>query len=133
MKKQDAGILLKQLIVLKEAEHVLEGKLLKEQLHLIYESLNPINIMKNAFKGIFSVSDFKTNMVNSAIGLTTGFVAKKVFIAKSHNSFTKLAGIILEIVVASAVTKNSETVKSIGGFIFKNIFRKKEEDAEKST
>ena len=133
MKKSDAGTLLKELILVKEAEHLVEGKLLKEHIHLAYESLKPINIIKNTFKGMFSAPDLKTNIVNAAVGLTTGVAARKIFTGKSHNPLTKLFGFILEMAVAGAVTKNPETIKSIGGYILKSIFRKKEEDAEKST
>lgn len=133
MKKSDAGTLLKELILVKEVEHRVEGELLKEHFHLTYESLKPVNIIKNTFKGIFSAPDLKTNVVNAAIGLTTGIAAKKLFTGKSHNPLTKLFGIILEMAVASVVTKNPETIKSVGGYILKSIFRKKEADAETST
>ena len=52
MKTSDSGVLLKQLIQAKEAEHQAAGKLLKEHLHLTYESLRPANIIKKAFKEI---------------------------------------------------------------------------------
>jgi hypothetical protein len=133
MEKPDAQSLLKELILLREAEKIIEGKLLKEHLHRTYESLRPINILKSSVKGIFSAPDLTTNLVNSAIGLTTGFAAKKVFAGKSANPLTKMAGFILEIVVAGAVTKNPEVIKSVGGYILKSIFRKKEPDPEKTT
>ena len=50
MEKINAAILLKQLILVKEAEHIVEGKLLKDHFHLTYESLKPINIIKDTFK-----------------------------------------------------------------------------------
>jgi|ERR1035437_355343 hypothetical protein len=121
MKKPDAGTLLKQLILAKEAEHIVEGKQLKDEFHQVYESLKPINIIKNTFRKIFSVSDLKTNIIDVAIGITTGFVAKKVFTGRSHSPLTKLAGIILEMVVANKATKNADEIKSIGSIILKKI------------
>src|ERR1035441_325401 len=121
MKKIHPSTTLKQLILEKKTEHFVEGKLLKEHFHRTYESFKPLNIIKNTFKEIISVPDLKTNVVNSAIGITTGFVAKKIFTGKSHNPLTKLFGIILEMVVASKVTKNADEIKSIGSIILKKI------------
>jgi hypothetical protein len=130
MEQSDAGTLLKKLILEKEAEHRAEGKLLKERFHLAYESMKPVNIVKKTFKDIFSAPDLKTNIVNAAIGLTTGFVAKKVFTGKSHNPLTKLAGFILEMVIASKVTKNADGIKSMSSMILKKIIHQ-HDDSEK--
>jgi|ERR1035437_37823 hypothetical protein len=124
MKKSDTGTLLKQLILIKEAEHLVEGKLLKEHFHQTYESLKPVNIIKGTFKEMFSAPDLKTNIVDAAIGITTGFVAKKVFTGRSHNPLTKLFGFILEMIIASKVTKNAGDIKSIGSIILKKIINK---------
>lgn len=132
MKKSDPGSILKDLILEKEAERIIAGKELKEQFHLVHESLKPANIIKNTFKGMFSALDLKGNIVNAAIGLTTGFAAKKMFTGGSKNPLKRLAGIIVEIAVTRAVTQNSDVIKSVGGFIFKSIFKRKEPAAEKS-
>ena len=121
MKKSESGAMLKQLILEKETEHSLEGKLLREYFHSTFESLKPINIIKNTFKELISIPDLKTNFVNAVIGITTGFVAKKVFTGKSHNPLTKLVGIILEMVVVSNVAKNADEIKTIGSIILKKI------------
>ena len=115
------SVIIKQLILKKEAEHQAEGKLLKDHFHLTYESLKPVNIIKNTIKELISAPDIKTNVVNAALGLTTGFVAKKIFTGKSENQITKLAGVILEMVVASKVAKNADEIKSIAGIILKKI------------
>ena len=60
-------------------------------------------------------------MVNAAIGFTTGFITKKVFTGKSNNPMTKLFGTVLEMVVASKVTKNADEIKSIATIIVKKI------------
>ena len=105
MKKIKASVLLKQLILVKETEHFVEGKLLNDHLHSTYESLKPINIIKNTFKEIISTPDLKKKVVDAAIGFTTGFVIKKIFTGNSHNPLTKLVGNILEMAVAGKVEK----------------------------
>jgi hypothetical protein len=84
-----------------EFEQAAELVLLKEQLLYTCESLKPINLIKSTLKEAYSAPDFKTNIVKTIIGIASGFVAKKVFIGKTHNPIKKLAGFILEMVVAS--------------------------------
>jgi hypothetical protein len=94
---------LKEAIQQLEFEQATELTLLKEQVLYTCESLKPINLIKNTFKEAYSAPDFKTNIVKTIIGIATGFVAKKVLIGKTHNPIKKLAGFILEMVVANKV------------------------------
>jgi hypothetical protein len=104
---------------LKSTIHGLENKqayerdVLKEQLLYTYENLRPINILKNTFKEVYSAPDTKTNMVNTAVGIATGFIAKKVFLGKTQNPFKKLLGFIVEIAIANKVAKNMKRIESI--------------------
>ena len=97
--------------------------MLKEHFHLAYESVKPVNIIKNTIKEIISSPDLKTKVVNAAIGLSVGFVAKKVFTGKSDNPLIKLSGTILEMVIASKVTANAEEIKSIANIVLKKIIK----------
>ncbi len=115
---------LKSAIQQLEYKQAIELVLLKEQFYTTYESLKPINIIRNKFKEMILAPDFKTNLVNSAIGLATGFVAKKVFVGKTHNPLTKLLGTIVEIVIANKTIKNADGIKSIGSIILNKIINK---------
>ena len=79
---------------------------------------------------MFADCDIKSGIVNMAMGATTGFIAKKVFTGRSENPLMKLSGVILEMVVASNVTKNAEEIKSIAVIILKKIIRQ-QADSEK--
>lgn len=123
MEQQEAFFLLKQLISEKESEHLTEEKILKTHFHAAYQSIKPINLIKNTFKEVISSPYFKTNVVNAAIGLTAGFVVKKLFIGESQKALMKLSGIILELVIANKVSKNADEIKSIAGIVLKKIIR----------
>lgn len=112
---------LRDSIFLLEIKQANDWRLLKEEFHTTYENLKPINIIKNKFKDLASTPNLQSTVVNSVIGLATGFVAKKVFVGGSHNPITKLLGIILEIAVASKVSKNADGIKSAGSSILKKI------------
>ena len=131
MEKLTPDIALKQLILEKEAEYQAEGKLLKEHFYLTCESIKSFNLIKKVLKKAISSPGLSTNVVNAAIGLTTGFIAKKILTRKSGNPLSKLAGGILEMMVATNVTNNAEQIKAIAGIVLKKIINQYS-DSEKT-
>ena len=121
---------LKNAIQQLEVKQASEFKLMKEEFKSTYESLKLINIIKNTFKQAASAPELKTDIINTAIGLSTGFVAKKLMLGKTLNPFSKLLGIIVELAVANKVTKNAGGIKAIGGMIIKKLFNKQEESVK---
>ena len=65
-----------------EQRQAAEWPLLKEEFLKTYESFKLINILKSTFKQAVDSPDIKSNIINSAIGLTSGIVAKKLIKAK---------------------------------------------------
>lgn len=110
-----------------ELQQATELSLLKEEFNKAKEGLKPINIIKSAFKEAVAVPDIKTDIINTAIGLTTGIVAKKIIIGKTLNPLSKLLGVVLEVFVANKVSKNAGEIKSIGNIIMQKIFNKRGE------
>ncbi len=105
-----------------ELQQATEWPLLKEELLKTAASLKPINILKSTFKEAVTLPDLKTGIVNTAIGLTTAIVAKKLIIGRTFNPISKLLGVLLEVFVTNKVTKNAEEIKSVGSNIMKKIF-----------
>ena len=95
---------------------------LKVMLKATKESLTPWNLIKGTFNDIKESPDLKTNLLNAAIGLTTGFVTKKVLIGGSHNPLLRILGTLVEVGVAGAVAKHPDGLKSAGLSLFKKIF-----------
>jgi len=122
MKAITTSAALKTAIQQLELRQANELILLKEEVAKTSESFKLINIIKSTFKNVAAAPDLKTDIINTAIGLTTGIVAKKVIIGKTLNPLSKLFGVILEVFVANKVTKNAEDVKSIGSIIMKKLF-----------
>ncbi len=121
---------------LKESIFVLQQKqneqlfLLKEQLHLTYESLKPINIIKNTWKEAISSPEIKDGFLNNIIGLTTGIISKKVLWGKSANPLQRILGTLFEFGVAKFTAKHPEAIKSTAEKIYNKIFKAKEEVVE---
>jgi len=110
-----------------ELQQATELSLLKAEFNKTKEGLKPINIIKSAFKEAAAAPDIKTDIINTAIGLTTGIVAKKLIIGKTFNPLSKLLGVVLEVFVANKVSKNAGEIKSIGNIIMQKIFNKRGE------
>ncbi len=111
-----------QQMELKQANELIQ---LKEEFNGTIEGLNPINLIKGAFKKVSSSPDVKTDIVNAAIGLTTGFITKKLMMGKSTNLLKKILGIALEMTIANKVAKNAGVIKSTGSLLFNKFFAKK--------
>jgi hypothetical protein len=116
---------LRNAIQLLEVEQGIKGRQLKEQLHITYESLKPVNLLRNTLKEISSSRYLIDNISASAIGIASGFLSKKIFVGTSGNAFRKLFGSILQFEVTNLVSQNSEVIKSFGQYLYQYFFRKK--------
>ena len=124
MQKKDLSDDLRKTILVLENRQAAEGKILKEQFLLAYESIKPINLIKNTVKEVAELNDIKDNIINTSVGLATGFVSKRLFVGSSHNPFKKLFGTVLMFGITNIVSKNAETIKTIGRGLI-TIIRKK--------
>ena len=103
---------------------------LKDEFEKTKENFKLVNIIKSTFKDAVSTPNIKTDIVNAAIGLTSGIMAKKLIIGKTFNPLSKLLGVALEMFVANKVTKNADQVRSTGSVIMNKLFKQKNQ-AEK--
>lgn len=108
---------------LKQANELIQ---LKEEFRETVEALKPMNLIKGAFKKATSSPDMKTDVLNAAIGLTTGFVTKKLMMGRSTNPIKKILGIILEMTIANKVAKNADVIKATGNVLINKFFTKKQ-------
>ena len=122
---------LKNAIQLLEVEQAAKWLVLKEQFHLTYESLKPVNLFKSTLNEVASSPYLIDNIIGNAVGLATGYLSKKIVIGTSGNIFRKLIGFVLQFGVANFVAHRPDAIKSIGQFILQHVFRKKEMNSEK--
>ncbi|MFN3916144.1 MAG: hypothetical protein ACK4K0_00255 [Flavobacteriales bacterium] len=99
-------------ILLLEKKQTQEGGLLKEQFKLTYESLKPINLIRNAFKNLVTAPDFKEDLVNTSISLAAGYFSKKIAVGSTNNPFKQILGNFLQMGVTSTVSKNADAIRT---------------------
>lgn len=116
---------LKNAIEILEAEQDNKGQRLKEQIYLAYESLKPVNLIRNAIKEIFSPKILPENLSGSAMGMAGGLLFKKILVGKSGNMFRKLFGSVVQYGISNFVAQNAVFIKSAGHAVFDYLFPKK--------
>jgi hypothetical protein len=130
MQKTDLSAGLREAILVLEKRQAAEGKILKDHFLQAYESIKPINLIKNTFKEITESNELKDNIINTSVGLATGFVSKKLFVGRSHNPFKRLLGSVLMFGITNVVSKNTETIKAIGKGLFDVVIKKNDTQPE---
>lgn len=109
-----------------ELQQARELALLKQEYEKTSDGLKPINMIRNSLKDAIAAPGLKTDVINAAVGLTTGILAKKLMIGKTSNPFKTFLGVIVEMAVAGTVANNTDELKAAGSAIFKKLFPKKE-------
>jgi len=112
---------LRLLILEKEAQHLEEERMLKEHFNTIYESLKPINLIKNTISEAITSPDIRHNLLNAALGFGSGFVARKLFIKNPNGIIKSIEGSVLQLLVAAKVTNNADEIRSVIKTIFHKI------------
>lgn len=123
MKKSSESQALSKSINSLKIKQAQEMVLLKDQFHLTYESLKPINLIKHTFREAVGASEIKEGMVNNVIGMTTGYFTKAILIGSSANPIKKILGALLQFTVATLVARNSDTIKTLGKILADRIFK----------
>lgn len=98
-------------ILLLESKQTLEEIALKEQFQRTYESLKPLNIIKNIFKQASESDDLKENIINNSIGLTAGYLSKFIFEKATKFPLKQFFGDIVMLNIKKIVTNNPEVIK----------------------
>lgn len=120
---------LKEAIALLKKKKRIERNLLNEYIHDVQESIKPINLIK----GLFNQAQNSGSLVDTLIGMGTGYLSKKVFVGGSHNIFKKGLGVLVQMGVEKFTAGNTDSIKEFGTKMFKTIFDKKpKEETETS-
>ena len=109
-----------QLLRIKQAQQL---GLLRDQFRITYESLKPINLLKHTLKEAVSSTEIKKDVFNSVIGITTGYLTKAILIGASVSPVKKILGALLQFTVSTLVSKNPDSMKSVGRNIIGSIFK----------
>lgn len=128
MKKENLDDFIKSEIYRLEIKQKLELVALKNQLHATFDKLKPINLLKDTITEVSESAELKHHLLNSAIGLLTGFISKKLVIGETSNPIKNLLGTVLEFVIANVVAKNSDNIITSVEKILQLFFGKQQDN-----
>lgn len=98
---------LKDAILLLETEHAIQGKQLKDQLYSAYKNYKPGMLFNNTLKNIVKSPLSIDNILGAAMGLTTGYLAKKILIGATGSILKKIIGSALQLGVTYLVARKT--------------------------
>lgn len=116
---------LKDAILELQRKQVVEGEMLKEQFAYTVERIRPALVLKSFGANIVSAG-VAGNLFNAALGLTAGYVSKRIFIGSSENRMKILLGNALQLGVLGLITKNASLVKSLTNKLMTRFMKKQD-------
>jgi hypothetical protein len=109
-----------------EVKRSIQGELLKEQFYRTYDSLKPVNLLKNTIKDLTTSTDLTSDILGTVTGLVSGYFSKKIVVGTSGGSLRKLLGAVVQVGITNFVSRNPENIRSFGQFILQQFLHKKE-------
>jgi hypothetical protein len=107
MKDKDQITLLQEKILLLEISQMESLSELKMHAQLAFDSVNPISFIRNTISDITTSPPIKNNIVNSLVGMATGYVGKAILIGKAHNPMSRILGTVLQFAISNFVSKHT--------------------------
>ncbi|MCG9791187.1 hypothetical protein [Flavobacterium algicola] len=102
---KDQNTQLDQKIANLEIERNIQRIELKNQLLITYESVKPLNILKETLSEINHSPETKVNVAETALSLAGGYFSKKLIMGKSNSFFKKILGYGLQYGVTKLISK----------------------------
>ncbi|MGQ7944474.1 hypothetical protein [Flavobacterium sp. WC2509] len=125
MKKTNETDSLNELILLTEQQYNTDLFLLKEQFHIAYESVKPLNLIQNLVHDVATSPKIKEDVLGNVMGLVSGFIAKNFMVAHKSSPIKKVLGTIMQFAITNVVSKHSTDIKAVGTALFNNFIKKK--------
>jgi hypothetical protein len=113
MKKENKRDNLNQAILIMEIKRDTEFINLKEQFYDTYESFAPLYLLKSKLKEITGTAELKKGFGNIAIGIASGLLVRGLFFGATRNPLKKMAGIMIQSVVANFAATHSDKIKQV--------------------
>ena len=108
-----------------EFQQEVQGQLLKDHFFVTFESLKPINLIKNTLVEITSSPYLIDNMLGAIMGMVSGYISNKIAVGTSNSLIRKIVGAALQFGVTNFVAQHPDILKTFGNFIIDKFIHKK--------
>jgi hypothetical protein len=130
MAKESAIESLKESIRVLEIRQAEEGRELKEQFKITYESLKPVNLIKSSLNELTGSVEIRNSLFETIVSILSGYLTKKLMVSSKSNPLVKILGALLQFGVTSLVAKNAESIRNYVMNLIDKIFHTEEEGKE---
>jgi len=128
MTKRNAIDSLKESIRLLEIRQAEEGKILKEQLKITYESFKLVNLIKGTLKDITGSVELKNNLFGTLISVVSGYLTKKMVAGPKSNPLMKILGAMMQFGITTVIAKNAEAIRNFMDNLIDKLFHPEEKE-----
>lgn len=106
---------------------------LEQNLSQFINNLSPLKGIKTVIEMLSPKSEIAENYMSTLMGLTGGYLSKKIMPGNSKNPINVLLGVALQVAVTGVITKNGKNIMNIVGkwFNSSNQNKTKLENTEK--
>lgn len=70
---------LRSAIAMLEIQQAAEMQVMKDQFKVVYESIKPMNLIKNSIMEAVESPEIQDNFLNATVGITAGYISKLLF------------------------------------------------------
>lgn len=113
MKKIETTKDLKQSIRFLEIRQAQQLKVLKIQLQETYVNITPAHFFEDVIHESGVATSLKDELINTSVGMATGYITKKVTFGNSSNPLKQFVGGILQTGVSNLVSNHVGELKAI--------------------
>jgi len=104
---------LRNAIVIMESEMDEQKRSLNAEINLLYQSFKPVNIVKDVINEVMTSEDLRANLLTATIGISTGYLTKKLIFKKSNSTLKSLTGNLIQYGLANLIIHPSRTLKTL--------------------
>ena len=121
---------LEDAIKLLEYKKTEDKQFLREISNMAYDSLKPINIIKNLFKEVVEPQNLKDNLLNTSVGFGAGYLSKLLFQKIVRVPFKNFISNTLMMGVENLISKNPGIISALSSLFLDAISGKSKKNAD---
>ena len=123
---------LKDAIFQLELKQALQGKQLKEDFYLTYESFKSINLVKKLVIEMITSPGLLSGIIRTIIELTSHKSDKQTVQGLSGSKIKNIAIAVMKYGLTNFVVGHADVIRSFGQYIIRRVFSKKEKKSEEN-
>jgi hypothetical protein len=124
---------LKTVILALEEKKIRQEEALRSHFNKTYQSLRPVNIIKNTLHGITSDAAVRNNLLTASAGIGAVLATRKLLINKLSGSiFKKILAGIIELGAGKAAVTGTHLLKDKGLQLLSSLLKKKKQPVQHS-